>query len=80
MTKIVKPRFHLNLILLTAFGLAMSAHSASAATVVLKNNWHAAAEIGFDGAPAIKLAPARHCTHHPERGGACDPMPIRRHL
>jgi hypothetical protein len=56
MTKLVKPRLHPNPILLALFGLGLSAHGASAATqVILKNNSPAAAEIGFDGAPATKV-------------------------
>jgi hypothetical protein len=57
MTELVKLRFQSNLILLALIGLGMGSHSVSAATtVVLKNNWPAAAEIGFDGAPATKVA------------------------
>jgi hypothetical protein len=56
MTKIVKLRFPFHRIALTLIGIGISARSASAATVILKNNWPAAAEIGFDGAAAMKLA------------------------
>ena len=57
MTKIVKTHFPVRLMWLAVI-LALNAQSAVAATnVILKNNWPAAAEIGFDGAPATKLAP-----------------------
>jgi hypothetical protein len=58
MTEIVKPRSTMKPILLALFGLAVGAQSVTAATtIVLKNNSGSSAEIGFDGAAAIKVAP-----------------------
>jgi hypothetical protein len=57
-TEIVKSRSKTKLILLALFGLGIGSHSVCAATtVVLKNNGPASAEIGFDGAAAVKVDP-----------------------
>jgi hypothetical protein len=58
MTELIKNRFDTRLVLLALIAFGIGAQSASAATtIILKNTSSAAAEIVFDNAAAIKVAP-----------------------